>query len=224
MRREKSRVARSFFLYRIASRLVWILSRLFLDLRVEGTQHVPLAGGLLVVSNHASNTDPPLVASTCPRPLIFMGKTELFRNPLAGALLRAWHVFPVRRGEVDVAAVRLALSLLKEGSALVIFPEGTRHPEGLGRATPGIGYLAGRSACPVLPVAIAGSAQIRGFMSLLRRPQVRVRFGKPFTIETGNSEEAAELIMRSIAELLPPDQRGHYLAGGAPSLDVPRGT
>src|SRR3990167_2240424 len=195
------KIARTVLVYRLASLLMRVLSRLFLRLKVEGDDLVPREGSLLVVSNHISVMDPPFLAGTFPRPLAFMGKTELFRNRVLAVLLPAFRTFPVRRGEVDVGAVRLSLALLKDGQALVVFPEGTRHPDGLGAAAPGIGYLATKSRCRVLPVGIVGSQQIRGVASVLQRPTVRVAFGQPFTIDTKSNEEVADQIMRSIAAL-----------------------
>ncbi|MSQ23702.1 MAG: 1-acyl-sn-glycerol-3-phosphate acyltransferase [Chloroflexi bacterium] len=193
------------------------LAALLLRLHFEGSSRVPRRGGLLVVSNHMNIADPPLLAGALTRPLAFMAKTELFRGRWWSAILRTWGVFPVRRGEIDVAAVRAALALLRAGGAVVIFPEGTRHPDGLGEALPGIAYLAARSGCAILPIGITGTEQLRGLRSLLHRPEVWVRVGEPFNIGRGDALEGAEHIMHSIAALIPPAKRGRY--GALPGLD-----
>src|SRR5256885_1280662 len=105
--------------------------------RVTGLEHFPRVGGVLIVSNHVSIADPVVLISVSPRPLVFMAKQELYRARFAGLFLRWWGgAFPVRRGQNDIRAVRDALALIHAGESLVVFPEGTRHPEGLGRALP----------------------------------------------------------------------------------------
>jgi 1-acyl-sn-glycerol-3-phosphate acyltransferase len=197
-------------LYWVSRWLVEALVRRFLRLEVDGIENFPRSGGVLVVSNHVSIADPPLLALVAPRPVSFMGKTELFRNRFRSWLFRSWGVFPVRRGEIDVGAVRTALHLLHEGTPVVIFPEGTRRPTELGEGLPGIGYFAARSACPVLPVGIVGTEGIRHLLDIRHRSHINVRFGKTFMVPKGSAEAGAELIMQNIAALLPPERRGRY--------------
>src|SRR5436190_12198893 len=98
--------------------------------RISGLEHLPRTGGVLIVSNHASNADPVVLMAACPRPLMFMAKEELYRPPVARLILRLWGgSFPVRRGEADVRSVREALALLKVGAPVVVVPDGTRRPE-----------------------------------------------------------------------------------------------
>lgn len=196
--------------YWISRALGQLVARVFLRLTVAGAEHVPGQGGALVVANHLSVADPPLLVAICSRPLAFMGKSELFHSPLRAAIFRGWRVFPVRRGEVDVAAVRAALGFLRRGEVVVVFPEGTRRPKGLGAALPGIGYFAVRSGCPVVPVGIEGTQVIKNLWSLRFRPRVRVTFGEPFVVPGGDAEVGATLIMRGIAALLPKERRGQY--------------
>jgi 1-acyl-sn-glycerol-3-phosphate acyltransferase len=180
--------------------------------RISGLEHLPRTGGVLIVSNHASNADPVVLMAVCPRPLIFMAKEELYRQPVARLILHLWGgSFPVRRGEADVRSVREALALLKDGAAVVVFPEGTRRPHGLGVAHPGIGYLASRTSAPVLPVAILGTDRINGLSDLRRRPRFEVRFGEPFTVSR-DDPDPTETIMRRVASLLPPERHGIYAA------------
>jgi 1-acyl-sn-glycerol-3-phosphate acyltransferase len=194
--------------------LVRLLTVTLMRFRVEGVENFPAQDGVLIVSNHQSVADPPLIAAVTPRPVTFMGKTELFRNRIFGMIFRSWGVFPVRRGEMDIGAVRMALSLLREGTTVVIFPEGTRHREGLGEALPGIGYFGARAGCPVVPVGITGTEVIHSIWSLRHRPRVTVRFGPAFMVPKGGAEAGAELMMREIAALLPPERRGRYDTGG----------
>ncbi len=206
--------------------LMWFLRGLLrplIGLRVVDAVRVPPSGPLLVISNHLSNADPPLLAIAFPRPLFFMGKSELFRNRLLGGFLRRFGGFPVERGTPDRAALRRALAVLEQGHAIAIFPEGGRSRTGaLVKGLPGAGLVALQSGAPVLPVAIYGTEffPVNGDWPP-RRPRnvprgVTIRYGEPFHVpeqldgERVTSEEATRLIMARVAELLPAQYRGVY--------------
>jgi 1-acyl-sn-glycerol-3-phosphate acyltransferase len=192
---------------------------------VAGREHVPRAGGLIVVSNHLNNADPPMIARAIGRPVVFMAKYEMLRVPVAGLLFRAWGAFPVRRGEADLGALRAASDVVRRGEALMMFPEGTRsRTGGLGKGHPGTALIALRTGAPVLPVAITGTESIR-WPAFFLRPRgvrhVRVVIGEPFRLERGARVDTAAVeratveIMRRIAALLPAAYRGAY-AGEEP--------
>ncbi|HZT06627.1 MAG TPA: lysophospholipid acyltransferase family protein [Chloroflexota bacterium] len=184
---------------------------------VIGGDRVPRRGGVLIVSNHASIADPLILVAASPRPITFMAKSELFRRWYARLAARlTGGAFPVRRGQHDVRAIRAALDLLHRGHAVVVFPEGTRQPGGLGEAHVGVSYLATRGRCPILPVAIVGSEHVAGVGSLVHRPPIEVRFGEPFalTADDGDAEALSRRIMERIAALLPLDRRGVYGSSG----------
>lgn len=201
------------FGYRATRGLIRAVQTLCTRARVTGLEHFPQSGGVLVVSNHVSIADPVILIAASPRPLVFMAKEDIFRARLRGAFLR-WFggVFPVRRGQNDIRAVRDALELIRAGQPLVVFPEGTRHPEGLGRALPGVGYLARRAECPILPVAIVGTEHIRGFGDLRRHPPFEIRFGEPFRVPSMSVEgvDIMAAVMTRIAALLPVERQGIY--------------
>ncbi len=202
-----------------------VLGRL-LPIRVIDAHLIPLEGPLLVVSNHLSNADPPLLAFAFPRPLFYMGKSELFRNRVLAWILRRFGGFPVERGTPDRAALRHAIAVLNQGIAMGIFPEAGRSKTfALGRGLPGAGLLALQSRALVLPVAIYGTEfyPVNGDMPP-RRPcdiprGVTIRFGHPFEVPErvdGRrviAEEATRLMMLHIAELLPDHYRGYYANG-----------
>jgi 1-acyl-sn-glycerol-3-phosphate acyltransferase len=199
--------------------LIVTVKALFTRPRVTGLEHFPRSGGVLLVSNHVSVADPVILMAVSPRPLVFMAKEELYRPVLARLILHWWGgSFPVRRGQNDVRAVRDALELIRFGDPVVVFPEGTRHPQGLGMAHPGVGYLATRAGCPVLPVALVGTERIHGFADLWRRPVFEVRIGEPISLPARgiSGEQAVSTIMTRIAALLPPERRGAY--GTEPEL------
>ena len=220
------------------SRLVFELTRLFgylvipliAKLQVEGLDNVPRTGPVILAMNHIHWTDIPLAALRVPRVTHYMAKAELFGKPVLGGYVRTLGAFPVRRGEGDREAIRTAERLLGEGEVVAIFPEGHRSDHGpLIPAHPGAGYVALRSGVPIVPVAISGTRQIfKGLHYGPFRPTATIRYGKPFTLGAGGkvSKEAlgpaTDEIMRRIAAMLPPEQRGPYAASVASGKSEPQ--
>jgi 1-acyl-sn-glycerol-3-phosphate acyltransferase len=207
----------------ILRKIVLTLLAPLLRLRLIGVENVPNVGPLLVASNHLSNADPIILEAVFPRPLFFLGKAELFRNPLFRWILRRFGGIPVERGTADRAAIRRARAVLEQGIALGIYPEGVRsRTVALVKGLPGAGLIALQSNAPVLPVAIYGTEffPVNGDVPP-RRPKdlprgVTVKFGTPFQIpgrvdgKRVTAEEATHLIMSRIAELLPGRYHGVY--------------
>ena len=189
--------------------------------KVNGAENVPRDGPLIICPNLIGTIDPPLVPAYVPRSDTWsMAKSEYFRSPVINWLFTSYHAFPVVRHTADRVALRRAFDVLKEGQALVIYPEGTRIDAGvLAQPEPGAGFIAQRCACPVLPVALTGTAEClpKGAKWPNRVP-VTVTFGAPFVVlqrrATDDSrvshEEAADAIMLAISELLPPEKRGAF--------------
>ena len=168
-------------LYAILKPLAVAVMRLLFRLEGRGAHHVPARGPVLIVANHSSLLDPPLVGGMAPRQLSFMAKAELFRVPLFGALISRLNARPVRREGADAGALRTALRVLQEGGVLLMFPEGTRGPEGMLREPkPGAAMLAVLSGAQVVPVFVKGSGRAwpRG-QRLPTLAKVMVAFGPP---------------------------------------------
>ena len=195
----------------------------------EGFENIPQDGPLLVVCNHASNADGMLlmayVVPAMNRPMRWLGKEEALRWPLFGWGMRQNGVLGVRRGAGDLEAFKMAKRILDEGGVLTIFPEGTRSPTGaLQEVKEGATVLAVRSAAPILPIAVIGSQRFWPKGKLLPRPgrRMTVRVGAPFTLTLPKGADrhesmraATSELMRHVAELLPPEQRGVYAEAGA---------
>ncbi|SNR93216.1 lysophospholipid acyltransferase family protein [Desulfurobacterium atlanticum] len=178
-------------------------------LEVEGRNNIPLKGPVLLVSNHRSFMDPPLVAyAVMKRPVFFMAKAELFETPFISTLIKHWgNGFPVRRGKFDLKAIKTALTVLKKGELLCLFPEGTRAQKGkFLKPKIGAGMIAVKANVPLIPCLIDGSEDLlpKG-AKFPRMAHVKIKFGKPFTIELEdtkeNYEKASRIIMEKIKEL-----------------------
>jgi len=199
----------------------YFLLPLYTRIEVRGLENVPPEGPLVIASNHLNDADPGIICTRIRRPIAFMAKVELFRVPLLAQFLRGFGSFPVRRGEADLAALRLANENLKLGRAVCIFPEGTREgaTEKLTEALPGAAIVALRNDVPILPIAISGSGRlgIPGmFLRLDRRLKVTLTIGEPFHLQkperlnAAAAKDGTRQIMEHIAALLPPEHRGYY--------------
>ena len=203
-------------LYAVGKCLFAVLFRLYNRWEVSGRRHMPAAGGALLIANHTSYADPPVVGTACPRPVNFMAKAELFTIPVLGAVISRTRAFPMRRGSGDRAALRRAVRLLREGNVLLIFPEGRRSPDG--RVLPpehGAAFIALASGAPVVPVGVDGADRLLPVHSPLIRPaKVRVRFGAPLDLSRWQGqrptreclEQVSEQMMAALRALLPPDR------------------
>ncbi len=190
------------------------LSAKLLRLAVRGVENVPLTGGLLLAMNHLGDADPIVVVGFAPRQVEVIGKAEILRWPIFGALARGYGMLAVRRGQPDRETLNMALDVLKSGRALLIAPEGRESRSGaMEAAKGGAAFLAIHGNIPVLPIAITGTENRKVYSQWMRlqRPCVTLTFGQPFTLPSDiRRREAADLIMRNIAELLPPEYRGVY--------------
>ncbi|MEO0406027.1 MAG: lysophospholipid acyltransferase family protein [Cyanobacteria bacterium P01_A01_bin.135] len=159
--------------------------------RIYGSENVPRRGPLLVVSNHASYFDPPLLASAVRRPVAYMAKAELFEVPVLSPAIRLYGAYPVVRDRSDRAALRAALSRLKEGWAVGVFPQGTRTQDARIPAPKlGAALIAAKAQVPLLPVSLWGTqAILRG--ALPQPVPVTIRIGVP--IDPPASGDRAEL-------------------------------
>jgi 1-acyl-sn-glycerol-3-phosphate acyltransferase len=204
--------------YYIARGLLIGLFKLLTRWQVKGKENVPEEGPVLVVANHLNLADPPLLGVSFNRRVIFMAKEELFRSSLGAYFVSGLGSFPVHRGRLDRRALRSSQQVLADDLVLAMFPEATRSRNArLKKAMPGSALIACRSDVPILPVGITGTEQIKGSGWFFRRPRLTVNIGQPFRLPPVDGKltreklvEYTDLIMRRIAELLPPQYRGVY--------------
>ena len=203
-------------IYYFLTGFAWVSLRLVARWQVLGKERVPPRGPLIMVANHLSMTDPPIIAASLPRRVVYMAKIELFRSWMA-PVVRGYGAFPVRRGQVDRDALRQAQVILGRGQVLGVFVEGGRSASGsLQSPFLGAALLALRTGSPVLPVAICGTEQLRG-TGWFRRPRITVSIGEPVhpsrkeaRLARGELQEFTQRLMEGIAALLPPQYRGSY--------------
>jgi 1-acyl-sn-glycerol-3-phosphate acyltransferase len=182
---------------------------------VVGLENLPVAGGYIVAANHASHLDPPIVGQFLPRQVSFFARKTLWRPGIAAWWLDAVGTIPVDRdGGASLDAVKRVLQALARGNVVIVFPEGTRSPNGeLQAPKPGVGLLACKAHVPVVPARVFGSFEAFGRGGRLRLGSpVSVAYGRPLSPEEydhpGDGKErygrTAARIMEAIARIEAP--------------------
>ena len=184
--------------YKVVRDIVSGVCHTLFRIKIEGRENIPEGENFVICANHISLFDPPLVGIAIPFRVRFMAKEELFKNKLFGSLLKALGAFPIKRGKSDVGALKAAISILKNGENLVIFPEGKRSKDGnLNRGKSGAALIAIKSGVNILPIGIDGK------YGLFKK--ITVRIGKPVILEEyfGQKLETAELQKLTSETLMP---------------------
>jgi 1-acyl-sn-glycerol-3-phosphate acyltransferase len=128
------------------------------SLRFEGGRNIPRRGPVMLIANHQSFIDPLAIGLTTPRQLCYLARKTLFKNPQFGAYLRSVGCVPVDQEGFAREGLKTTLHLLKEGEAVLVFPEGERTWTGrMQPLKPGVHLLMKRSAVPIVPVGVAGA-------------------------------------------------------------------
>ena len=165
-------------------------------------ERVPKTGGCILAANHCSYLDPPLVGSGVRRQVGMLARKSLFRFPVFGAILRSWDAVPVDPKGGSAAGLKGILDRVADDGAVLIFPEGTRSPDGnLLPARSGLGLMVVKTEAPVVPVRIWGTHEAYGRNSRVPKPKkLAIKFGPPLTFRSLR-EEAKHCSKHRLKEL-----------------------
>jgi 1-acyl-sn-glycerol-3-phosphate acyltransferase len=193
---------------------------LLTHLEIVGEENFPPSGPLILVANHFSFLDAAAVVRVAPWPLDFLGGAQMPHAPkIVTFIPRLWGYLPVYRGTGSRTALRAGEKIIDQGGILGVFPEGGNWAGVLRPARPGAAYLAVNTGARLLPIGLYGLDEAFPTLFRMRRPKITIRVGKPFgpfTATGGGRERRKQIdeigheIMRQIAELVPPERRGHY--------------
>jgi 1-acyl-sn-glycerol-3-phosphate acyltransferase len=193
---------------------------LLTDFHVEGEANFPKEGPLLVVGNHFSFIDPVPFVRILPWPIEFIGGFDMPHAPkIVTWIPKVWGYYPLHRGTGSTYALKAAEAVLAQKGVLGIFPEAGNWAEVLRPARPGAAFLASRTGAPLLPIGLDGLTEVFPYLRKGKRKRVTIKVGKlfgPFKAEGRGRKRREQLdefgheIMRRLAELIPPERRGHY--------------
>jgi 1-acyl-sn-glycerol-3-phosphate acyltransferase len=175
---------------------VWAAATFGYGVRYTGRRNIPAAGGVLVVANHQSHFDPPLVGLGCPRRMNYVARDSLFAFAPFRWLIKSLDAIPLERDGIGLGGIKESLRRLRRGEMVLIFPEGTRTPDGrVGPFKPGFTTLAARSGASILPVAIEGAFQAWPKQNTFPRlGRIRVHYGAPIPHEEIAGRDERELV------------------------------
>lgn len=211
---------RRYVLRRILRGTIRGVLGLLAEVKVTGQENLPAEGPLVVVANHFSFLDPVAVIHASRWPIEFVGGFRMPNAPPAVTWLpKIYGYYPVYRGAFSRLALRAAEAVLNQNGVLGIFPEAGNWARVLRPARPGAAFLATRTGAQILPIGLAGLNDVFPSLKRGRRARVDIKIGKPFgPIQLDGSgrerreqlEAVGHVIMNRIADLIPPEKRGHY--------------
>ena len=207
------RVARRFLNW-LVRLVVW----LFADVRITGLENIPAKGPLLVVSNHLGDADTFIGMALSPVQVEIVAKIELHEIPLLGALMNAYGMIWIHRGQADRRAIRVIQDALAEGRMVALAPEGRESVTGeLEEGTEGAAYLAIKANVPILPITFTGTrnAEVYSNLKRLHRSRVSATIGPVFQLPRDDNwrqsiKQGTQIIMKTLAGQLPNEYQGVY--------------
>jgi 1-acyl-sn-glycerol-3-phosphate acyltransferase len=185
---------------------------------VTGLEHVPKAGGVILMMNHATAIDPVVCTRLIThRYVITMAKIETLKNPVVWFFNGLWGNFVVKRGEVDRFALNSSIELLQHGQIVLIAPEGTRNRDGLKQPREGIAYIAAKAEVVIVPAVVVGADDWLKRLMRFRRVYSRVHFGRAFRFKLPANQRMTRNLREQMMQeamyqlaLAIPDEYAHY--------------
>jgi len=175
------------------------LMKIFAPYEIINKERLDTLGGKIIASNHVSNFDPPFIGSVLPLEIYFLAKSELFKNKIMGKILSTFNAIPIKRGKMDISAIKKCISVLNNGHSMLIFPQGTRNGK---VAKPGIGMIALAVKKDIVPIRIENSTQ--HFSCLFRLKRVKIIIGETIMLSSydnlADNKEKYQLISNDILE------------------------
>lgn len=180
--------------------VLWIIGLVYFRVRCRGTENVPNSGGALLLANHQSHLDPPLIGMMIPPQINYLARETLFKNRFFGAFIRSIGSIPIDRDGMGIGGIKATLRCLKRGEMVLMFPEGTRSPDGnMQPLKPGFAALAKRGGVPLVPIGIDGAFQAFPRGKKFPRPgRVRIVIGPP--IETATAQQLDDDALVALVE------------------------
>ncbi len=181
-----------------------------MKIEARGIENLPSEGAAILACNHVTNFDIFPMQLSIQRPIFYMAKEELLRNPIMDFFLRRGGAFPVYRGQQDEWAKSHAEKVLEHDQLLGLFPEGTRSKgRGLRPAKTGAARFAINQGCPIVPMAIDGSQRV--FKKFPKRARILVELGEPiYPYPDEGALALTDRVMFAMAAMLPAELRGVY--------------
>lgn len=186
-----------------------------------GLDKVPVGESYLMVFNHVSLYEAPVLLSYWPEKPEVLGAVDVWNRPGQDLLAKAYGGIPIHRGEVDRSAMNKMLEVLEAGLAIAVAPEGGRsHTPGMRRGKPGIAFLLEKYRILIIPVGIVGTTEdLLSNLIRLKKPRIHLNIGDPFFLPDGLGDDLprskayqqrVDYVMGKIADLLPEEYRGYY--------------
>jgi 1-acyl-sn-glycerol-3-phosphate acyltransferase len=193
--------------YGLLKRILYLMGVLFYGTRYTGRENIPAEGAVLVVANHQSHFDPPMIGVGCQRQMNYLARESLFRFAPFRWLIRSLDAIPIDREGIGLGGIKESLRRLKRGEMVLIFPEGRRTNDGeIAPFRPGFTVLASRSRAAILPAAIEGAFQAWPRGRKFPGPgSIRVHYGQPLVfqeIEGRDERELAAEVERRVRQCL----------------------
>lgn len=171
--------------------------------KIYGAKKVPMTGGLIAVSNHASYFDPPILSNCVGRPVAFMAKEELFKIPVFKQGIKLYGAYPVKRSKSDRTALRATATAIESGWVAAVFLQGTRAEDArITNPKRGAAWIAAQAQVPLLPISLWGTEKILQGSAFPRPVPITVRIGDVIAPPASTNKDDLQLTTKECARVI----------------------